>query len=251
MKGEAGTEAFLHVLFRLEATFHSTEKLANADCRTDLYILSELWIAAEVRPNGNETQCEILHSVGGLVGALLGSVDGSLLGDADGKELGCDVGCALGALLGSVDIDGAELGWADGCALGSLVGAALGMLLGAALGTVDGKLVGLFDGALLGSVDIDGLLLGDSLGAGVGVPHSAPPGCLPPITSKGPILVPTYRGVEQDTWISISQVLSGHATIHVVSVSNWGLRPAEPVPCASKVMVLPSVYQSKSGVCST
>ena len=201
MKGEAGMDAFLHVLFRLEATFHSTEKLANVDRRTDLYILSELWIAAEVRPNGNETQCEILHSVGCLVGSLLGSVDGSLLGDADGKELGSDDGCALGALLGSVDIDG--------------------------------------------------LLLGDSLGAGVGVPHSAPPGCLPPITSKGPILVPTYRGVEQDTWISISQVLSGHATIHVVSVSNWGLRPAEPVPCASKVMVLPSVYQSKSGVCST
>ena len=189
VKGEAGTDAFLHVLFKLEATFHSSEKLANVDSSSDLYALSILLMSAEVRPNGNETQCEISHSVGGLVG------------DADGEELGCDVGCALGALLGSVDIDGS--------------------------------------------------LLGVSLGAGVGVPHSSPPGCLPPMTSKGPILVPTYRGVEQDMWIFISQVLSGHATTHVVSVSNRGLRPAEPVPCASNVIVLPSAYQSKSGVCST
>ena len=103
-------DAFLHVLFRLEATFHWTEKLANVDSSSDLYTLSMLLMSAEVRPNGNETQCEISHSVGGLVGALLGSVDGSLLGHADGKELGCDVGCALGALLGSVDIDGLLLG---------------------------------------------------------------------------------------------------------------------------------------------
>ena len=141
VNGEAGTDAFLHVLFKIEATFHSSERPPNVDSSSDLYSLSILLMSAEVRPNGNETQCEISHSVGGLVGALLGSVDGSLLGDADGKELGSDDGCALGALLGSVDIDG--------------------------------------------------LLLGVSLGAGVGVPHSSPPGCLPPMTSKGPILVPT------------------------------------------------------------
>ena len=72
VKGEAGTDAFLHVLFKLEATFHCSEKLANVDSSSDLYSASILLMSAEVRPNGNETQCEILHSVGGLVGALLG-----------------------------------------------------------------------------------------------------------------------------------------------------------------------------------
>jgi len=93
VKGEAGTDAILHVLFRLEATFHSTEKLANVDSSSDLYSFSISLMSAEVRPNRNETQCEILHAVGGCaVGMVLGSddgrVDGMLLGDALGDALG-------------------------------------------------------------------------------------------------------------------------------------------------------------------
>ena len=55
------------------------------DSSSDLYKPSTLVILAEVRPNGNEIQCEILHTRGVLLGALLGSEDGSLLGDVDGE----------------------------------------------------------------------------------------------------------------------------------------------------------------------
>ena len=65
------------------------------DSSSDSYKPSTLVMSAEVRPNGNEIQCEISHTRGVLLGALLGSTDGSLLGDVDGEELGCDVGCSV------------------------------------------------------------------------------------------------------------------------------------------------------------
>ena len=36
-------------------------------------------MSAEVRPNGNETQYEILHNASVIVGALVGGADGSVL----------------------------------------------------------------------------------------------------------------------------------------------------------------------------
>ena len=63
------------------------------DCRTDLYIVSELVMSAEVRSNWYETQCEILHTLDAVVGALLGSAVGEELGSKDPVTA---VGCVDG-----------------------------------------------------------------------------------------------------------------------------------------------------------
>ena len=118
------------------------------DSSSDLYVLSTLLISAEVRPNGNETQCEISHTVGAVLGVLVGS--------ADGEELGCVI--TLGGLLGSVD--GVLLGCADGSGDSWTLGE-----LGD--GCADGDAEGSGDGCALGDADghgDDGCAVGDVLG---------------------------------------------------------------------------------------
>jgi hypothetical protein len=129
------------------------------DSSSDLYVLSTMLISAEVRPNGNETQCEISHTVGAVLGVPVGS--------ADGEELGCVI--TLGVLLGSTD--GVLLGEALGCADGSADGWAVGVLLGSGDGNcdgcADGDADGSGDGCTLGDADghgHDGCAVGDVLG---------------------------------------------------------------------------------------
>ena len=149
------------------------------DSSSDLYVLSTMLISAEVRPNGNETQCEISHTVGAVLGVPVGSADGEelgcvitlgvLLGSTDGVLLGCAVGWTLGVLLGSTD--GVLLGEALGCADGSADGWAVGVLLGSGDGNCDGCADGCPDGSgdgcTLGDADghgHDGCAVGDVLG---------------------------------------------------------------------------------------
>ena len=111
------------------------------DSRTDLYTFFKLIMSAEVRANGNDTQCEIMHTLDVVDGEAVGSVLGSLLGwgGVDGELLGD----ALSMLLGSVD------GTEDGCALGILLGSADGDALGLTdvLGSTEGAGVGEFVGS--------------------------------------------------------------------------------------------------------
>ena len=52
----------------------------KVDSRADLYTFFKLIMSAEVRANGNETQCETMHTLDVVVGAAVGSTLGSLLG---------------------------------------------------------------------------------------------------------------------------------------------------------------------------
>ena len=135
-------------------------------------------------------------------------------------------------LLGSAGgaLDGSELGMSLGTTLGMSLGDALGILLGAADG------------------DAVGVLVGEQVGGGAGTGQLGPPGCFPPMTSKGPILSPTSKGSEHETWSLRSHVFPPHFKIHVLSMLNF---PMLLPFFGSNMMTSPSLYDGPEGVCST